>query len=143
MVKGQRRDREPKLKASGVFQKRKPPLESQIQKLVLEYLKLRGVFSWRNHTQAIIRGGGPEGIRFSKNPNKGAPDILGILPGGLFLGIELKRPGRNPEPEQEAWRERICAAGGVHVLARSVEDVATALMRYLGPESFLGRPVQF
>lgn len=42
------------------------------------------------------------GIRV-KSDQKGSPDILGILPDGRLLGIELKAPGKKPTKDQIDW----------------------------------------
>jgi hypothetical protein len=55
------------------------------------------------------------------------PDIIGILPGGRCLGIEVKRLKSKTQPkraqEQEEFREKINRAGGLAFIARSVDEV--------------------
>ena len=40
-----------------------------------------------------------------------------------FLSIEVKAPKGRLTPEQETWRAAVLKAGGIAVVARSVEDV--------------------
>lgn len=43
-------------------------------------------------------------------------------PVAIFLAVEVKRPKKNPTPEQTNFLERVAAAGGISGVARSVED---------------------
>ncbi len=40
-----------------------------------------------------------------------------------FLSIEVKTPSGRLSPEQETWQAAVQKAGGIAVVARSVEDV--------------------
>lgn len=40
-----------------------------------------------------------------------------------FLSVEVKTPTGRLSPEQETWRAAVLKAGGIAVVARSVEDV--------------------
>jgi len=61
----------------------------------------------------------------------GQADLTGILPGGVRLEIEVKRPGCPQTHEQRAFQRMIERFGGVYVLARSVQDVWTAIGSHL------------
>ena len=67
---------------------------------------------------------------------KGSSDLIGwksivITPEmigqrvAVFLAVEVKRPKKNPTPEQTNFLERVAAAGGIAGVARSVEDART------------------
>jgi len=61
---------------------------------------------------------------------KGIPDILGILPGGAFLAIEVKKPKPDktyPSKEQKAFMKRINDDGGIAFVARDVDTVKKML----------------
>lgn len=60
---------------------------------------------------------------------KGVPDIIGIMPdgSGRFLGIEVKAPGGQQSAPQILFERRCGRAGGIYILAKSVEDVEKAL----------------
>lgn len=67
---------------------------------------------------------------FSPYKIKGVADILGIMePTGRFLAIEVKVKGKYPSPEQRQFLEMINRMGGLGFVARSVEDVAKALIQ--------------
>lgn len=58
---------------------------------------------------------------------EGAPDIIGLLRGGRFLGIECKTERGRQGPAQKAFQTMIESMGGLYILARSVEDVRRQL----------------
>ena len=57
----------------------------------------------------------------------GSSDILGVMPGGRFLGVEVKVGSNTQSEEQERFQAAVEAAGGLYVLAYSVEDAVTAV----------------
>jgi hypothetical protein len=88
--------------------------------------ELRRIFAWRNNTRTVFVAGRP--IKFGI---LGGGDILGLLPGGRFLSIEVKAPkattAKKRAKQQEAFRTAINDQGGLAIVARSVEDVMAAL----------------
>lgn len=54
---------------------------------------------------------------------KGCPDILGQMPGGRLLCIEVKSPSGKVTDEQAAFLERAGHHGALAFVARSVADV--------------------
>lgn len=108
--------------------KKKPPLEKEIQKAILEHLKGLGLYVWINKTQGTFD---PKARVFRKNKHNlnGVPDILGILPNGKFLGIEVKRPKTGKvSPDQQEFIDRAVSLGAVCFVARSVDDVIEKLI---------------
>lgn len=99
------------------------PLEKDIQGQILDYLHLRRVFAWRQNAGAMK--GEHKGkrwfVRFASVD--GISDIVGVLPGGRFLAIEVKRPGEEPTPSQRAFLSRVTDAGGMAFAATSVREV--------------------
>ena len=69
----------------------------------------------------------PRPGQFIRSGERGTADIIGILKGGRFLGIEVKREGKNPTPEQLRWGEKVTKAGGLYLVAHSVDEVKQAL----------------
>ena len=71
----------------------------------------------------------------------GCPDLVGMLRechgpchagepcrcAGRFLAIEVKLPGKSPEPHQEAWHRAARAAGACVIVAHSVEEALDGL----------------
>jgi hypothetical protein len=57
---------------------------------------------------------------------KGIPDIIGCID-GKFFAIEVKTKVGKMSDYQEAFRRRITEAGGLHIIARSLDDVMAGL----------------
>lgn len=101
------------------------PRESAVLAGVIAYLESRGdCLIWRNNTGAVKLADG-----FLKFGKVGSSDVIGVLaPSGRFLGVECKHPtGGALSRAQEEFRETVLEAGGIYVLARSVDDVKAAL----------------
>ncbi|NDD53276.1 hypothetical protein EBZ39_05280 [bacterium] len=102
--------------------------EGAVRNQVCSYLRSRGVYFFLHDSVGIFD---PKTKRFRRNNSpyriRGVSDILGILPGGRFLAIELKSATGVLTKEQKSFLEAIRANGGVSFMARSVEDVKAGL----------------
>ncbi len=100
--------------------------EADIQRQILDYLRACRIFAWRNNTRTVFVAGRP--LKFGII---GGGDIIGILPGGRFLSIEVKTPkGTTAKKRAEAqgqFKVAINECGGVAITAHSVEEVMEAL----------------
>ena len=85
--------------------------EATIQLDILTYLRWRQIPAWSTHSPRNH----PE--------TPGMADIVGMLPGGRFLAIEVKSEEGVVSKEQREWLNRLRCHGGLVVVARSVEDV--------------------
>ncbi len=103
----------------------KPRTEAEIQREILKFLGcVAGRFTRMNSRVVMMpgRGGKERPIRFGE---KGMADIIGVLkPSGRYIAIEVKRPGEDPTPEQEAFLREVADCNGIAIVARSVQDVA-------------------
>lgn len=97
--------------------------ENAIQRAVLDALQALGVVAWRSQAGKVrVRGG------FMSLAPEGTPDVIGYMPDGRLLGIEVKASklasATKPErrEKQAAWRERAAAAGCVVGVATSVDE---------------------
>ncbi len=117
--------------------------EKEIQDSILEYLKMRGVFCWRQNTGGMA--GEHKGKKwFVRFGYPGVADIIGILPqkclltphddivscgriAGTFLAIEVKRPGAKQADSQIEFQRQVETHGGIYILATSVDEVRRAL----------------
>lgn len=93
--------------------------ETQIQKQVLDYLKMLKVFHWRNNA-IPVRGRTFKGMC-------GAPDIICILPGGQFLGVEVKTETGILSHEQKEFREKCELLGAQYLVVRELGELASFL----------------
>jgi hypothetical protein len=99
----------------------KTPLEKDTQKKILQWLQHNRIFAWSNKTQGTFD---PKRGAFRRtNQLKGVPDILGILPDGRFLGIEVKRHPNKPSLEQIEFLDKAHALGALSFIAYDLEDV--------------------
>lgn len=58
---------------------------------------------------------------------KGYADLHGMLAGGRYFALEVKRPGEEATPEQARFLATVCAGGGIAAVVRGFEDAARAL----------------
>lgn len=82
--------------------------EAKIGRKIREYIENVGGFTFKVH-------GGPQMMA-------GLPDIICCYK-GYFIGIEVKQPGQKPSARQEFVMRLIQRAGGVAIVATSVERV--------------------
>jgi Holliday junction resolvase len=87
--------------------------EKEITTQIRNVLKLYGVFHWK--------------VFQSLGATPGVPDILGILPGGRMLAIEVKTERGKLSPHQERFIKNINDNGGLAFVARSFDDVVRTL----------------
>ena len=86
-------------------------------------LTLHGLF-WSNNTGAL-RDANDRLVRYGL---KGSSDILGLI-AGRFVAVECKAGRDRQRKEQMAFERAVTNAGGVYILARSVDDVVERLVR--------------
>lgn len=106
-------------------QKLPPPLESEVQRVLLDWLHLKGLRAWRFNSGAMTKGG--RHVRF--NTAKGCSDILFIGPRGdsRFGALEVKRPGGKLTDDQAEFLRQVREAGGIAICASSVEELEEGL----------------
>ncbi len=116
--------------------------ESDVLSACLQWLRMKGVWCWRQNQGAIpLKSGGFR--RFVGLA--GVADILGILPQtvrvigdegpvtfGNMLAVETKRRGEKPRPEQAEFLRQVNERGGVGVCVHSVRELEEVLAPYLG-----------
>ena len=96
-------------------------LEKDIQNQILEYLKLKRIFHFRNNV-----GAGMMGKRFVRFGIPGAPDIF-ALKNGVLYGLEVKRPGSKQSPLQKEFGDKMNAEGAVYRVVFNLDDVIKIL----------------
>lgn len=103
-------------------------LEKHIQSQITGWLTANRVFWYRANTGAMngVHKGKSWFVRFGK---PGMPDIVAVMR-GLFVGIEVKRPGQKMSDAQVDFAYALESAGGVYVVMSSLADVEF-LRKYL------------
>ncbi len=106
--------------------------EAIIQNQIMSFLKFKGIFAWQNKSQGTFDA---KRKRY-RTPGawfmRGTADILGCLPDGRLLAIEVKTPKGSLTPEQKTFLQETKLRGALSLVARSVADVELALKHYLG-----------
>jgi len=92
--------------------------EADIQRAILDYLAMRRHFFFRCNTGAYKTEHGSY-VRYG---TKGAPDII-VVANSNMIGIEVKTPKGILSDDQAAFGEALKAAGGIYLVARSIDDV--------------------
>jgi hypothetical protein len=104
--------------------------ETLLKRTICSWLRLKrpDIFFWVSDRVGIYD---PVKKTFRRNADpyriKGVSDILGILPNGLFLAIEVKTKTGRVSIEQKAFLSQIEASQGIAFVARSIEDVEMKL----------------
>ena len=91
-------------------------LESDLVKLVLEYLELKRIFHWRNNTGALTTSKGGF-VRFGAI---GSPDIFALKSSKIY-GIECKSSKGKQSSNQLEWQRNFEKAGGVYILLKELD----------------------
>lgn len=102
-----------------------------LTKTVIDWLRWKGILAWRNNNGAVFDP--KRGIHRKPPPGslKGIPDILGILPDGTFLGVEIKTGKDKLSPEQNDFLSQAIVRGAVAFEARSLDCVTSRVENYL------------
>ena len=116
--------------------------EKEIENKILDWLKFNKIFAWKNQSVGIY----DPVKKIYRKPNnkhhiKGTSDILGILPDGKLLAIEVKKPllkkKRNElellaqlSDEQFTFIRTVLENNGVAFVADSIDFVAHMLRNY-------------
>lgn len=92
--------------------------ESDVQRQILDYLALKGVFHYRNNSGGFKDKTG----HFYRFGALGSSDIVCVV-AGQYVGIEVKGPKGKQSEYQKEFQKALEAAGGKYILARSLDDV--------------------
>lgn len=105
--------------------------ESDIQRSILDWLRQHKILCWRNNSGAFVLEG-KTGRRSFRTGGKGASDIIGCLPDGRFLAIEVKRPRGRLTDDQVQFIADVLRNAGAALVARSVQDVGRKIKATIG-----------
>ena len=95
--------------------------EQEIQKTIVDYLRIKGYVTFKHHSTGFtVRNGKVAAFRYSE---KGISDIIACSPTGRFTAIEVKRPKGTPSPEQIEFISQVNARGGLGFIAYSFDEV--------------------
>lgn len=92
---------------------------NQTTRNILNYLFSKGIFAWREDTTGLFD---PRIGRFRPAAKTGKPDIMAILPGGKFLGIEVKTGVDKLRPEQVGFIANTEKMGAKVLVVKDFDD---------------------
>ena len=106
------------------------PTEHQIQKGIMDYLKMRNILCWRNNTGAMTIIDKYGRRRYFRTGIKGLPDIFCLLP-DIILMLEVKNATGRLSSDQRAFFKIARELGHSCEVCRSVDDVEEILKRFI------------
>ena len=96
--------------------------ENAIKRSILEYLKYRGIPATKHRSGTIFMHG-----RVIELGEAGWPDIIGVLPGGAFIGIEVKTKTGKVEESQQKKIMELQNKGALIYVVHSLKELEEAL----------------
>lgn len=99
--------------------------ESDIQKSILDYLKLKKHLVFKHRNVGIFKQDTGKYIPLAAG-EKGISDIIGCTTQGRFLAIEVKMPGKKPTQDQLLFLANVQTHNGIGLVAWSLDDVINA-----------------
>lgn len=115
--------------------RKKPELELPIKKRIRAAVIAAGCICWVHNV---------DNRNLSTGLGIGTSDLICIVPPGIFLGIEVKRPGYSPSDvrsDQVAWLAAVRKFGGISGIA-TCEAEALALVAEARQSCRLASPAQ-
>ena len=101
--------------------------ESDIVKAILTFLAYKKIPAWRNNSGMVFLNDKKYGRRAIKMGKAGVSDIIGCLPNGRILCLEVKTAKGQPTELQADFLAEIIRNKGVAGIVRSIEDVEELL----------------
>jgi hypothetical protein len=102
---------------------------TQLANLILEYLHRMGIKAWRNNSGSVLQSAGGK-VRRINYGLKGSSDIIGWMPGGKFLAIEVKVGKDKLSEDQFNFLGDARRDGCVVIEAKTLQDVEDFFTKY-------------
>ena len=96
--------------------------ESELQRTILEYLRLKKFLVFKHRNVGIFRKDTGKYIPLPE-VERGIADIIGCTKEGQFLACEVKIKGNKATPAQLEFLKDVERHGGIAVLAFSLDDI--------------------
>lgn len=100
--------------------------ESDIQKQIIDYMKLRGYVVFKHRNVGIFKQDTKQYIPLAFG-EKGISDIIACSPIGQFTAIEVKMPHKKASPEQVEFIINVVRHHGIAFIAHSLDDAIEGL----------------
>src|ERR1017187_9391474 len=98
--------------------------EKATQAAIVEWLTWKRIFHYRQNSGTFRTEAGG----FYRMGVAGAPDIVAMV-NGVYIGIEVKDTKGNQNANQIAFQRELEEAGGMYILATSIDDVQGGIER--------------
>ncbi len=99
--------------------------ESEIQKQIIDYLKVMNIIVIRNNSGRINIG-----KRWINLGDAGSSDLIAMHPiSGKLIAIEVKSSGEKLRDKQIEFRDKVLNGNGIHITAYSLQDVIIKIAR--------------
>jgi hypothetical protein len=95
-----------------------PLKEKEIQSAIVEYLKLKRIFHYRNNTGAFV----DKNNHMYRFGALGSPDVVAVKD-GRYIAIEVKTAKGIQSDAQLNFQRELERAGGQYILARSLDEI--------------------
>lgn len=96
--------------------------ENHVKNAILEWLYYKKIFCWRQNSMGVYdKDKGIYRKARGKFAINGVPDIIGVLPDGKFLGVEVKKPTGKVSANQRVFKANVDKNKGVSIIAYSLE----------------------
>lgn len=105
-------------------------LESDIQAAIIKFLEYKKAIVVKFNNVGIKKANGS----YIPPRQKGISDLL-VCYKGIFIAIEVKRPGNSTTVFQDIFLENIQKAGGYAIVASDVSDVEYFLKSLAGKQT--------
>lgn len=105
--------------------------EARLKRDIIEYLQFLGIFCWNNRNVGVYNS---KYGKYIPSTVKGVSDIIGILPDGKFLAIEVKVKPNKLTEYQKWFLEQIEKNNGIAVVAYDLTDVINVIKDYFSRE---------
>lgn len=94
-------------------------------KACLGYLRGLGIWAWPQPNRAVYDPAIKRYRKFDGMP--GVSDICAVIPGGIFLGVEVKTESDVQTPDQKRFQEEVEKRGGLYILVYEIQDLIDGL----------------
>lgn len=95
---------------------------NQTTQLILDFLLDQHILAYRNNTLPIPITKAGTIVGFRPASKTGRPDIEGIMPGGKYIGVEIKGVGDRLREHQESFHLQVRSLGATILVVKDFND---------------------
>lgn len=106
----------------------KKPTETELVKACIKWLKLSGIYVWRNNTGGRPWTDAKGKSRLMTFGLKGSADIIGVMPPrGRALFVECKTKGGKQSIDQQLFESFVRGCGALYIVAYDLGELMRAV----------------